>query len=51
MDREQVLAERRLWMERDGVAGRKEVALQIGRPQWSEGGGRRDPPHRDRRAR
>jgi hypothetical protein len=39
MDKAQVLAERRLWMERDGITGRQEVALQIGIPQWSKGGG------------
>jgi hypothetical protein len=38
MDKALVLAERRLWMERDGVAARQEVALQIGIPQWSKGG-------------
>jgi hypothetical protein len=38
MDKEVMLAERRLWMERDGIAGRQEVALQIGIPQWSKGG-------------
>ena len=38
MDKEQVLAERRLWMERDGIAGQQEVVLQIGIPQWSKGG-------------
>lgn len=38
MDSSQVLAERRIAMERDGVDGRQEVALQIGYPQWSEGG-------------
>lgn len=38
MDKAQVLVERRLWMERDGVAERQEVALQIGIPQWSKGG-------------
>jgi hypothetical protein len=38
VDKDQVLAERRLWMERDGVAGRQEVALQIGIPQWSKRG-------------
>ena len=25
-------------MEGDGIAGRREVALQIGYPQWSKGG-------------
>jgi hypothetical protein len=38
MDGAEVLAERRLWMERDGIAGRQEVVLQIGIPQWSKGG-------------
>jgi hypothetical protein len=38
MDKAQVLAERRLRMERDGVAGLREIALQIGIPQWSKGG-------------
>ena len=38
MDKDQVLAERQLWMERDGVEGRQEVALQIGIPQWGKGG-------------
>jgi hypothetical protein len=38
MERAQVLAERRIAMERDGVDGRQEVALQIGHPQWSKGG-------------
>jgi hypothetical protein len=38
MDKEQVLAERRLRMERDGVTGLQDVALQIGFPQWSTGG-------------
>jgi hypothetical protein len=38
VDKDQVLAERRIAMERDGVEGRKEVALQIGIPQWSKGG-------------
>jgi hypothetical protein len=38
MESSQVLAERRIAMERDGVEGRQEVALQIGYPQWSEGG-------------
>jgi hypothetical protein len=38
VDEDQVLAERQLWMERDGVEGRQEVALQIGIPQWSKGG-------------
>lgn len=38
MDEAQVLAERRLRMERDGVAGLQEVALQIGIPHWSKGG-------------
>jgi hypothetical protein len=38
MDGAEVLAERRLVMERDGVAGRQEIALQIGHPQWSKGG-------------
>ena len=37
MDQEQVLAERRLRMERDGVVGLQDVALQIGFPQWSKG--------------
>lgn len=38
MEKEQVLAERRLRMERDGVAGLQDVALQIGLPQRSKGG-------------
>lgn len=38
MDGATVLAERRIAMERDGVAGRQEIALQIGHPQWSKGG-------------
>lgn len=38
MDKEQVLAERRLRIERDGVAGLQDVALQIGFPQWTKGG-------------
>ena len=38
MDKEQVLAQRRLRMERDGVAGLQDVALQIGFPQRSTGG-------------
>jgi hypothetical protein len=38
VDKTQVLAERRLRMERDGVAGLQEVALQIGLPQWGKGG-------------
>jgi hypothetical protein len=38
MDKKQVLAERRLRIERDGVAGLQDVALQIGFPQWSKGG-------------
>jgi hypothetical protein len=38
MESSQVLAERRIAMERDGVEGRQEVALQIGYPRWSEGG-------------
>ena len=38
VDKNQVLAERRLFIERDGVEGRKEVALQIGIPQWSKVG-------------
>lgn len=38
MDDEQVLAERRLRMERDGIAGLQDVALQIGFPQWTKGG-------------
>ena len=37
MDKEQVLAERRLRMDRNGVAGLQNVALQIGFPQWSKG--------------
>jgi hypothetical protein len=40
VDKNQVLAERRLWMEREGVPGRREVALQIGYPNWSKGGDR-----------
>jgi hypothetical protein len=38
MDRAEVLAERRLQMERDGVVDPQEVALQIGIPRWSKGG-------------
>jgi hypothetical protein len=38
MDKASVLAERRLQMERDGVAGLQEVVLQIGIPQWGQGG-------------
>ena len=38
MDKEQVLAERRLRMERDGVVGLQDVALQLGFPQWSKDG-------------
>jgi hypothetical protein len=38
MDEGQVLAERRLRMERDGIAGLQDVALQIGFPQWTKGG-------------
>src|SRR5688572_22325554 len=38
MDKTQVLAERRLRMERDGIEGAREVVLQIGIPQWSKGG-------------
>jgi hypothetical protein len=38
MDKEDVLAERRLLMKRDGVAGSQEVVLQIGVPHWSKGG-------------
>jgi hypothetical protein len=38
MDKTQVLTERRLRMERDGIEGAREVALQIGIPQWSKGG-------------
>lgn len=38
MNKDQVLAERRLRMERDGVAGLQDVALQIGFPQWSTDG-------------
>ena len=37
MDKTQVLAERRLRMERDGIEGAQEVSLQIGIPQWSKG--------------
>jgi hypothetical protein len=38
MDKEHVLAERRLRMERDGVAGLQDVALQLGFPQWRKDG-------------
>jgi hypothetical protein len=38
MDGAEVLAERRIMMERDGVEGRQEVTLQIGHPRWSKGG-------------
>ncbi len=38
MDKAQVLAERRLRMQRDGAMGLQDVALQIGFPQWSKGG-------------
>ncbi len=38
MEKDQVLAERRIMMERDGIEGRQEVTLQIGIPQWSTGG-------------
>src|SRR5262245_47185458 len=37
MEKSKALAERRLRMERDGVAGLQEIALQIGFPQWSKG--------------
>ena len=39
MDEAQILAERRLRMERDGVAGLQDVALQIGIPRWEKDGG------------
>ena len=38
MDEAQILAERRLRMERNGVTGLQDVALQIGIPQWNKGG-------------
>jgi hypothetical protein len=38
VEQSQVLAERRIVMERDGVEGRRDLALQIGHPQWSKGG-------------
>jgi hypothetical protein len=38
VDKADVLAERRLRMEREGVAGPQDVVLQIGVPQWSKGG-------------
>jgi hypothetical protein len=38
MNDEQVLAERRLRVERDGIPGLQDVALQIGFPQWTKGG-------------
>lgn len=38
MEKAEVLAERRVAVERDGVAGLQEAALQIGYPQWSKGG-------------
>jgi hypothetical protein len=39
MDEAQILAERRLRMERDGVSGLQDVALQIGIPRWDKGVG------------
>lgn len=38
MEGAEVLAEQRIVMERDGVEGQREIALQIGVPRWSKGG-------------
>ncbi len=38
MEKDQVLGEQRIALERDGVSGLQEVALQIGMPQWGKRG-------------
>lgn len=38
MEKDQVLAERPLRMERDGIAGLQDIALQIGIPRWRKVG-------------